>query len=99
MVKRATSLFNSFYSNVAKQVARFLLLVFSVPLGVLKAIKETLTNSQPQSISVLQHSEGYTTLWIHQTVKRLEVHSFKGFRTVPAFLEYLQESGAWLLIE
>ena len=31
MVKRATSLFNLFCSNVARQVARFLLPVFPVP--------------------------------------------------------------------
>ena len=40
MVKRATSLFNSFCSNVAKQVARFLLPVFPVPLQHLHTEEE-----------------------------------------------------------
>ena len=40
VVKRATSLFNSFCSNVAKQVARFLLPVFPVPLQHLHAEEE-----------------------------------------------------------
>ena len=36
VVKRATSLFNSFRSNLAKQVARFLLPVFTYPNIVAK---------------------------------------------------------------